>query len=77
MHKHKPGIFHLDLKPENILVTRLLELKICDFGLSKTSNLPHEYYSENDGPPHGTLFFMAPELLINKKTAKNLAALDV
>jgi len=35
-HIHKKGFVHLDLKPENILITKYLEVKIADFGLSTT-----------------------------------------
>jgi serine/threonine protein kinase len=31
---HSKGFVHLDLKPENILITKYLEAKIADFGLS-------------------------------------------
>lgn len=31
---HKWGFVHLDLKPENILITKYLEARIADFGLS-------------------------------------------
>ena len=30
----KPPILHRDLKPANLLVTKTLQVKICDFGLS-------------------------------------------
>lgn len=33
-HIHSKGYLHLDLKPENILLTKNLQVKIADFGLS-------------------------------------------
>lgn len=35
---HQGGFVHLDLKPENILITKHLEVKIADFGLSAQIN---------------------------------------
>jgi serine/threonine-protein kinase len=32
---HEQGIVHRDIKPENILVTRKVEVKVTDFGLSR------------------------------------------
>ena len=33
---HSANIMHRDIKPANILVTDQCEVKICDFGLSRT-----------------------------------------
>ena len=41
----KPPILHRDLKPANLLVTKTLQVKICDFGLSVQKSIegaPHE-----------------------------------
>lgn len=66
---HAVGIIHRDLKPENIFLvpggsdTRLLEIKIIDFGLSV-----NPYTQEKDKEllkPAGSLFYMHPRLLSN------------
>jgi Ca2+-binding EF-hand superfamily protein len=56
---HDLGIVHRDIKPENILCGDNLEdLKIADFGLSKTL-LPHDHAMA----ACGTLSYVAPEVL--------------
>lgn len=36
LNEHDPKIIHYDLKPANILFTGLKDIKVTDFGLSKT-----------------------------------------
>lgn len=40
LHHSSINIIHEDLKPENTLVNTSLTVKICDMGLSRTSDLP-------------------------------------
>ena len=56
---HKHSIFHRDLKPENILIQDEDVVKICDFGLSRSSK---------EKPPYSeyiaTRWYRAPEILL-------------
>ncbi|XP_056384006.1 uncharacterized protein LOC130277377 [Hyla sarda] len=60
---HSKRVIHRDLKPENILINNDGHLKIADFGLStileKNANSAQGYA--------GTLEYMAPEMVSNKK----------
>jgi len=53
---HKTRIIHRDLKPANVLLTRDMQVKLTDFGLSRMT--PH-----NTGPKTvcGTPYYMSPE----------------
>ncbi|EOA16852.1 hypothetical protein CARUB_v10005075mg [Capsella rubella] len=54
---HSANILHRDLKPGNLLVNSNCDLKICDFGLARTSRaLMTEYVV--------TRWYRAPELLL-------------
>jgi serine/threonine protein kinase len=58
---HKNNIAHRDIKPENILIFNTLDVKLCDFGLSKPgiiSGLTHT----NEVT---TMWYRAPEVILD------------
>lgn len=58
---HSANILHRDLKPSNLLVNANCDLKICDFGLARTSNREKEFMTEYVV----TRWYRAPELLLS------------
>ncbi|NXG11577.1 RIPK1 kinase, partial [Sakesphorus luctuosus] len=74
LYLHEQGFVHKDLKPENILVDRDYHIKIADLGVAcfkNWSKLTQEETSRqkqitsNHQNNAGTLFYMAPEHLVN------------
>eukprot|EP00798_Chlamydomonas_sp_ICE-L_P026082 gene26082-11787_t len=67
---HTANVLHRDLKPSNLLLNASCDLKICDFGLARTSterNFMTEYVV--------TRWYRAPELLLSCE--QYTAAIDV
>ncbi|XP_022948704.1 mitogen-activated protein kinase homolog NTF6-like [Cucurbita moschata] len=67
---HSANVLHRDLKPGNLLLNANCDLKICDFGLARTT-------SETDFMTEYvvTRWYRAPELLLN--TYEYTAAIDI
>ena len=66
---HSYGIIHRDIKPANILMTddsETADIKLLDFGLSKICG------NQKCTEPYGTLYFVAPEILICKPYDKSV-----
>ena len=62
---HMCKIAHLDLKPQNIIINDYLNVKIIDFSVSL--NYSKIKAKEIQLPLVGTSFYMAPEIIWNKK----------
>jgi hypothetical protein len=55
---HASGIVHRDIKPQNVLVSRAGEVKVADFGISKTEHMTR---LTQTGNLIGTPSYMSPE----------------
>ncbi|GAQ82056.1 Mitogen-activated protein kinase [Klebsormidium nitens] len=67
---HSANVLHRDLKPSNLLLNANCDLKICDFGLARTST-EKDFMTEYVV----TRWYRAPELLLNCQ--EYTAAIDV
>ncbi|MBN9418876.1 MAG: serine/threonine protein kinase [Candidatus Eremiobacteraeota bacterium] len=57
-YAHKKGVVHRDLKPENVMLSHDDQIKVMDFGLAKTHDLPQVTAT---GSVLGTPAYIAPE----------------
>ncbi|XWS71774.1 hypothetical protein CRYUN_Cryun03dG0167600 [Craigia yunnanensis] len=67
---HSANVIHRDLKPSNLLLNANCDLKICDFGLARTT-AENEFMTEYVV----TRWYRAPELLLN--SSDYTVAIDV
>ena len=61
---HSRKIIHRDIKPPNILVSRDGNVKICDFGISRTCITPQRVLTREVV----TLWYRAPEILLGARS---------
>jgi abelson tyrosine-protein kinase 1 len=59
---HDKGVLHGDLKAANVLVDDRIHCLVCDFGQSEMKS--EAYRISGAAPPHGTLRWQAPELML-------------
>lgn len=47
---HSVGVLHRDIKPSNILIDEDCQIKLCDFGLARSTSglniMPTKYFDE-------------------------------
>ncbi|CAI9105236.1 OLC1v1004118C1 [Oldenlandia corymbosa var. corymbosa] len=67
---HSANVLHRDIKPSNLLLNANCDLKICDFGLARTTS-ETDYMTEYVV----TRWYRAPELLLN--CSDYTAAIDI
>ena len=58
---HERGLVHRDIKPENILVTKKVEVKVTDFGLSRFFTSVDAVNLTQSGVTLGTPLYLSPE----------------
>jgi serine/threonine-protein kinase len=63
---YKMGVVHRDMKPQNILVSNKGEVKIVDFGLSRSKDSPTITSSDKF---MGTAYYTAPEQVMSSHSA--------
>eukprot|EP00192_Tetraselmis_astigmatica_P009836 CAMPEP_0117696656 /NCGR_PEP_ID=MMETSP0804-20121206/28794_1 /TAXON_ID=1074897 /ORGANISM="Tetraselmis astigmatica, Strain CCMP880" /LENGTH=827 /DNA_ID=CAMNT_0005510819 /DNA_START=522 /DNA_END=3005 /DNA_ORIENTATION=+ len=63
LHSARPRVIHRDLKSANLLVSSSYEIKVCDFGLSRTMENAAACLSNRSQSSFGTVEYAAPEVL--------------
>ena len=58
---HEQGLVHRDIKPENILLTKKVEVKVTDFGLSRFFTNAEAVNLTQSGVTLGTPLYLSPE----------------
>lgn len=74
---HGSNVIHRDLKPSNLLINANCDLKICDFGLARSSDEGGENSNGQSGMTEyvATRWYRAPEVMLT--AAKYSKAMDV
>ena len=67
LHTREPQIIHCDLKSANVLLTRGLNAKLADFGLSKIKTHASASSSRAGSGFSGTVRFFSPEVMSGEK----------
>lgn len=61
---HQHSIVHRDISPNNILIDENGVVKLADFGISISQNGTDKSVRASNTPGMGTLWYMAPEILL-------------
>ncbi len=69
-YAHNNGVIHRDLKPANILLDKEGNVKITDFGLSKSDTFRMDL--TKTGETVGTAYYMAPEQFRGEAPTKSM-----
>ncbi|KAG9009775.1 MAP kinase Pmk1 [Tulasnella sp. JGI-2019a] len=69
---HSANVLHRDLKPSNLLLNANCDLKVCDFGLARSSLPPPDSSAANDTSTFmteyvATRWYRAPEVMLTFK----------
>lgn len=65
---HSGGIFHRDLKPSNILINSDCQIKVCDFGLARSTATEDESNDSIMTEYVATRWYRAPEIVLGSKS---------
>jgi serine/threonine protein kinase len=68
LYVHRKNIIHRDLKSDNLLVTGEGTIKLCDFGLARTTTREGTDYTAQIG----TMEYMAPEVINSEPYDKSV-----
>ncbi|GLJ39834.1 hypothetical protein SUGI_0814310 [Cryptomeria japonica] len=78
---HDMGVAHRDLKPSNCLLSiskeGAIKIKLADFGLATTVKDKRNGLMERNGKEYVSLWYRAPELLMQQQKTYNCFAIDV